>query len=144
MSSKTVPFSENKSFFETRFYWTDYNTRLNHLVSGPLSRQVRALRMTVGPRAVQSKKRSNQLTWERKGSRWKQWTLSRACLWKSLTHVRHVALATRVHVREFTSDIYYVLTLSPWLTPKLKHKVTIYRHYKNAHTQMIKSWRDRE
>ena len=29
---------------------------------------------------------------------------------------RHVALATRVHVREFTSDIYYVLTLSPWLT----------------------------
>ena len=27
---------------------------------------------------------------------------------------------------------------------KLKHKVTIYGHYKNAHTQMIESWRDRE
>ena len=24
------------------------------------------------------------------------------------------------------------------------HKVTIYRHYKSAHTQMIKSWRDRD
>ena len=34
---------------------TTPNTRLNPPVSGPLSRQVRALRMTVGPRAVQSK-----------------------------------------------------------------------------------------
>ena len=47
------------------------NTWLNPPVSGPLSRQVRALRMTVGPRAVQLKKRSNQLTWERKGLRCK-------------------------------------------------------------------------
>ena len=39
---------------------------------------------------------------------------SDAWIWKSLTHVQHVALATRV--REFTSDMYYVLTLSPWLT----------------------------
>ena len=37
-------------------------------------------------------------------------------IYQKWTHVRHVALATRVHVREFTSDIYYVLTLSPWLT----------------------------
>ena len=33
------------------------NTLLNPLVSGPLSRQARALRMTVGPTATQSKKR---------------------------------------------------------------------------------------
>ena len=42
-------------------------TLLNPPVSGPLLRQLRAIRMTVGPRAVQSKKRSKQLTWERKG-----------------------------------------------------------------------------
>ena len=34
---------------------TTPNTRLNPPVSGPLSRQVKALRMTVGPRAVESK-----------------------------------------------------------------------------------------
>ena len=35
---------------------TTPNTQLNPPVSGPLSRQVRALRMAVGPRAVQSNK----------------------------------------------------------------------------------------
>ena len=34
---------------------TTPHTRQNPPVSGPLSRQVRALRMTVGPKAVQSK-----------------------------------------------------------------------------------------
>ena len=34
---------------------TKPNTQLNPSVSGPLLRQLRALRMTVGPRAIQSK-----------------------------------------------------------------------------------------
>ena len=40
---------------------TTPNTRLNPPVSGPLSRQVRALRMTVGPRAVQRKNAATSL-----------------------------------------------------------------------------------
>ena len=42
------------------------NAQLSPPVLGPLSRQVRDLRMTVGPRAVQSK---NAATSERKGLR---------------------------------------------------------------------------
>ena len=41
---------------------TTLTTRQNPPVSGPLSRQVRDLRMTVGPRAVQSKNAGSQLT----------------------------------------------------------------------------------
>ena len=89
---------------------TTPNTQQNPPVSGPLSRQVRSLRMTLGPTEVQSKMqqpvnlREKRLEMQDNGH-------SHACLRKSLTHVRNVALAT--HVREFTSDMYYVLTLSP-------------------------------
>ena len=63
--------------------------------------------MTVGTRAVQSKDAATSYLEREKAGDARQRKLSRM----SLTHVRHVVLATRV--REFTSDIYYVLTLSP-------------------------------
>ena len=43
---------------------TTPNTQLNPPVSVPVSRQVRALRMTMGPRAVQSKNAAtSELEW---------------------------------------------------------------------------------
>ena len=84
------------------------STRLNPPVTGPSSRQVRAVRMTGGPRAVQSKKCSSRLTWTKKKRLEMQAKgNSHACLWKSLTHSHHVG--TRIY--GYTPDMYYVLTL---------------------------------
>ena len=57
---------------------------------------------------------------------------SHACLWKSLTNVWHVVLAT--HVCEYTSDMYYVLILSPWLAQLTQTQTYFLRHYKNAYS----------
>ena len=53
------------------------NTQLNPPVSGPVSKQVRAPRMTVGPRAVQSKKKKTQLLEKEKAGNARQRKLSR-------------------------------------------------------------------
>ena len=86
------------------------------------------------------KKHSNQLTWERKGLRCTTTKLSRmplkivdSCTTRSASHA-----CTWIH-------FWHVLCTNIIIT--MTHAInsnTIYRHYKYAHTQMIKSWRDRD
>ena len=131
------------------------NTLLNPLVSGPLSRQARALRMTVGPRAIQSnkkkqnkqkQKRSNQLTWTRK-----VWDASQqkfSCMLlkvaESLTNSWHVPM----RICGYTHGMYYVIILIIIIIIThainfnahrhkimFQHKLAVYRlHYKNAYS----------
>ena len=115
---------------------TTPNTWLNPPVSGPLSRQLRALRMTVGPRAVQSKNAATSLLEREKAWDARQQTLSHmplkvvdSCTTRSASHAR-----TWIHFRHILCTNIITMTLAI-------NKVTIYRHYKNAHTQMRKSWR---
>ena len=123
------------------------SAQLNPTISGPLPRQVRALRMTWGPRAVQSKnttkqnKHINQSTWTRKGLNcWdaSHRKLSCTCLWKLLTHSRHIDLGA------YTQDMCYVLALyyHDWRNKlqcrpaqsMFQHRFTTYRmHHKNAY-----------
>ena len=91
-----------------------------------------------------------------------RWSLTETCLCSN----EHNLKTTKDIATKFVLQIFEMLwnkkmhkchidqKMSEWLGPyttyqhyhhdscnKLKHKVTIYGHYKNSHTQMIKSWR---
>ena len=110
---------------------TTPNTRLDPPVSEPVSRQVRALGMTVSLRAVQSKNAATSQLEREKAWDARQQKLS--CM--PLKVVDSCTTRSPSHTRTWMHFWHVLCTNIITMThDKLKHKLTIYRHYKNAYS----------